>query len=60
MVEIKQQDKQFSPAVAVVPVGTRLSFPNLDTVFHNVFSKTPNDAFDLGVVKAARSRTRCR
>jgi plastocyanin len=52
VVEIKQKDKQFSPQVAVVPVGTRLSFPNLDAVFHNVFSKSPGNAFDLGGIKA--------
>lgn len=50
--EIKQQDKQFAPRVAVVPVGTRLSFPNNDAVFHNVFSRSPGNAFDLGGIKA--------
>jgi len=50
--EIKQKEKQFLPRVAVVPVGTRLSFPNMDAVFHNVFSKSPGNAFDLGGIKA--------
>src|SRR5205814_236879 len=50
--EIKQKEKQFLPKVAVVPVGTRLSFPNMDAVFHNVFSKSPGNAFDLGGIKA--------
>ncbi len=50
--EIKQKEKQFLPKVAVVPVGTRLSFPNLDAVFHNVFSRSPGNAFDLGGIKA--------
>jgi plastocyanin len=50
--QIKQQDKQFSPQVAVVPVGTRLSFPNFDALFHNVFSRSPGNAFDLGGIKA--------
>jgi plastocyanin len=50
--EIKQRDKQFSPQVAVVAVGTRLSFPNFDAVFHNVFSRSPGNAFDLGGIKA--------
>jgi len=50
--EIKQKEKQFTPRVAVVPVGTRLSFPNMDAVFHNVFSKSPGNAFDLGGIKA--------
>ena len=52
VLEVKQKDKQFAPRVAVVPVGTRLSFPNLDAVFHNVFSRSPGNAFDLGGIKA--------
>ncbi len=51
-VEIKQRGKQFVPAVAVVQVGAHLSFPNEDKVFHNVFSPSPGDAFDLGTVKS--------
>jgi len=51
-IEIKQRAKQFVPAVAVVPVGTKVLFPNEDKIFHNVFSTTPGDAFDLGTVKA--------
>ena len=50
-IEIKQQGKMFAPQVAVVPVGSRVSFPNADTVFHNVFSRTPGSVFDLGTVK---------
>jgi plastocyanin len=51
-IEIKQVDRRFAPAVSVVPVNTRVSFPNADKVFHNVFSRTPGSAFDLGTVKA--------
>lgn len=51
-VEIKQEDKQFSPRMVAVPSGTRLTFPNLDVVYHNVFSLTPGQTFDLGMVRA--------
>jgi plastocyanin len=51
-VEIKQRSKQFVPAVTVVPVGAKVLFPNEDKIFHNVFSSTPGDAFDLGTLKA--------
>ena len=51
-IEIKQLARQFVPAVSVVQVGTRVLFPNEDKVFHNVFSRTPGDAFDLGTLKA--------
>jgi plastocyanin len=50
--EVKQQGRQFVPTVLVVQVGTRVLFPNEDKVFHNVFSPTPGDAFDLGTLKA--------
>jgi plastocyanin len=52
VVEIKQKDKQFSPRVAVVAAGTKLSFPNYDAVYHNVFSRSTGNAFDLGGIKA--------
>lgn len=51
IVEIKQAGKRFVPAVAVVQMGSRVSFPNADRFLHNVFSPTPGDAFDLGPVK---------
>jgi plastocyanin len=50
--EIKQENKQFIPRVAVVPVGTTISFPNLDPVFHNVFSNSARNSFDLGSYNA--------
>jgi plastocyanin len=51
-VEIKQENKQFSPRLAVVPIGTTVTFPNLDPVFHNVFSNSPTNSFDLGSYRA--------
>lgn len=51
-IEIKQDHKQFTPALAVVQVGTRVLFPNEDKVFHNTFSQTPGNAFDLGTLKS--------
>jgi plastocyanin len=54
-IEIKQKDKQFSPRVAVVPLGTRVVFPNQDSVIHNVFSTAPGNAFDLGSIKGGET-----
>ena len=51
-IEIKQENKQFSPRLAVVQAGTQVVFPNFDTVFHNVFSTSPKNAFDLGSYRA--------
>jgi plastocyanin len=56
-IEIRQKDKRFVPSVAVVQVGTRVVFPNFDTVIHNVFSTTPDNVFDLGTVKAGDQTT---
>jgi len=51
-IEIKQENKQFMPHFAVVQTGTQVVFSNLDTVFHNVFSTSPRNAFDLGSYRA--------
>ena len=39
---------RFDPRVLAVPTGTTVDFPNLDPVFHNVFSYSPTKRFDLG------------
>jgi plastocyanin len=53
--EIKQKDKQFSPRVAVVQRGTSVVFPNLDAIYHNVFSTSGRNAFDLGAYRAGET-----
>jgi plastocyanin len=50
--EIAQRDKQFVPQVAVVQRGTKVVFPNYDSVFHNVFSPSARHPFDLGSYRA--------
>ena len=58
--EIRQEGRQFNPRVAVVQTGTNLVFPNFDSVYHNVFSNSPRNSFDLGTYQAgekARSVT---
>ena len=51
-IEIKQEGKQFSPRVAVVQTGTNVVFPNYDSIFHNVFSMSARNSFDLGSYRA--------
>lgn len=46
-VEVAQVNKQFTPKVVVVPVGTAVSFPNRDTVRHHVYSFSPAKTFEL-------------
>jgi plastocyanin len=55
--EIRQIDKRFVPAVSVVTVGTTLTFPNDDTIYHNVFSNSPSAKFDLGRYKRGATRS---
>lgn len=45
---LNQQDRRFSPDLVVVPVGSSVSFANLDPIFHNVFSLSKVKSFDLG------------
>jgi plastocyanin len=53
-----QHDKQFTPHVVVVGKGGSVAFPNLDRVYHNVFSLTGGSSFDLGLYKSGDSRER--
>ncbi len=41
-------NREFSPEALAVPLGSTVTFVNLDDVRHNVFSVTPGSAFDLG------------
>lgn len=49
--EIVQQAKVFVPEVSVVPVGTSVQFPNLDSVRHHVYSLSPTKPFELKLYK---------
>jgi plastocyanin len=52
-----QEHKQFAPRVLAVQKGMRVEFPNLDAVFHNVFSVTPDNSFDLGSYHQGASKS---
>jgi plastocyanin len=45
--EISQIKRQFVPRVLVVPVGTAVTFPNLDSVRHQVYSFSAAKTFEL-------------
>jgi plastocyanin len=51
-----QKNKQFSPHLLVVPVGSVVHFPNADPFFHNVFSLFDGRRFDLGLYEAGSTR----
>ena len=47
--------KTFTPHVVVVPVGGTVEFPNDDPIFHNVFSVSGDNRFDLELYKRPKS-----
>lgn len=57
-VAITQKSKTFAPRVVGVPVGATVQFPNDDDIFHNVFSLSTGQAFDLGLYRAGASKSR--
>ena len=46
---IEQTGKKFVPSWAVVQRGTAIQFPNMDNIYHNVFSLSSGNSFDLGL-----------
>ena len=53
---VEQRNKQFSPRLLAVPPGSTVDFPNYDDFYHNVFSSSGTQPFDLGLYKAGLSR----
>jgi hemoglobin len=53
---IEQRDREFAPKVLAVPVGSTVSFPNFDPIYHNVFSRSPARPFDLGLYRSGLTR----
>jgi len=51
-----QHNLQFDPFVLVAPVGAEVSFPNLDTVRHHVYSFSPAKTFELKLYGRDESR----
>lgn len=49
---VAQKDKRFVPHVLAVPLGATVEFRNDDEFFHNVFSLSKPNDFDLGLYKA--------
>lgn len=46
-VEIAQSKRQFIPRVTLITTGTRVTFPNFDTVRHQVYSFSPIKTFEI-------------
>jgi plastocyanin len=56
--KMTQKNKSFVPHVLAVPAGSTVAFPNDDLIFHNVFSVSRPNPFDLGLYRAGTSKDR--
>ena len=54
--EMKSQGKKFVPRVVAVEKSAEVDFPNADAIFHNVFSVSPANRFDLGLYRSGGSK----
>jgi plastocyanin len=48
VVRMEQTNRRFSSEMVVIQAGSKVSFPNNDPIFHNVFSLSGPKTFDLG------------
>jgi len=57
-VTLSQKNKTFQPRLLAVPAGSTVDFPNNDGIFHNVFSLSGPQPFDLGLYRSGETRLR--
>jgi plastocyanin len=55
--QIGTREKRFLPRVTVVPPRSTVAFPNHDPIFHNVFSVSAGNRFDLGRYREGETRS---
>jgi plastocyanin len=56
-VALRQRDARFSPPFLAVARGQTVEMPNDDDIYHNVFSFSTPNGFDLGLYPAGESRS---
>ena len=54
---IDQVDKEFTPLLSAVPVGSRVSFPNSDNIQHQIYSFSKTKPFDLPLFEKNESQS---
>jgi plastocyanin len=54
--KMRSEQKRFSPRVVVVRSGGTVEFPNADPIYHNVFSVSVGNRFDLGLYRSGAIR----
>ncbi|CAN5734734.1 hypothetical protein BH11MYX2_BH11MYX2_35220 [soil metagenome] len=55
---IRQKGRAFVPDLIAVTAGGKVTFPNDDSILHNVFSQSEPRKFDLGSFKKGDSKTK--
>ncbi|HEY1557680.1 MAG TPA: hypothetical protein VGF94_22765 [Kofleriaceae bacterium] len=53
---VEQRHKTFWPHLLAIPPGSTVAFPNYDDFYHNVFSSSATQPFDIGMYKSGQSR----
>lgn len=54
---IFQKDRRFAPQILPVVKGTTVDFPNDDRIFHNIFSLSKTQPFDLDIYPPGDSKS---
>ena len=54
---MEQRERKFAPHLMLIPTGSTVQFPNFDTLFHNVFSTSTPNPFDLGLYRQGEARS---
>jgi plastocyanin len=52
---MQQRGRRFEPDLLIIPPGSKVNFPNLDPIFHNIFSLSRTQPFDLGYYAEGKS-----
>ncbi len=54
--EMRSEQKKFAPRALVVRRNATVQFPNADAIYHNVFSVSGANRFDLGLYRGGAAR----
>ena len=55
---MKSSSMRFDPRVIAVPKNATVEFPNADPIYHNVFSVSGSNRFDLGLYRGGSSKSK--
>src|SRR4029453_9619707 len=56
--QMKSASKRFDPHVVAVPKNATVEFPNAHPIYHNVFSVSGGNRFDLGLYRSGASKSK--